>query len=297
MKRAIAWGAALLALATMGPAAAQDFSEASPFPSTVFGAGARSASVTSGGVTATIDMERRADVNPDIDVPVLKVSVGGKQVLESVGVENVDGDQPEAVASIAEIDPTNSEPEVYFSSYNGGCCSTVIVAEQVGDAWRAVPVGDFDGDEDYLQDLDHDGIAEIVTIDINFLSRFDCTACSAAPRVIYSVKDGQVVDITREPRFLQAHRDWLAAIDETVEPAERWSSRGYLAGWLAEKTLLGEGLSAWDELNKHWDAANDPGEEACPNGDDPSTCDVKDQKVMKFPERLRLFLASRGYTF
>ena len=43
--------------------------------------------------------------------------------------------------------------------------------------------------------------------------------------------------------------------------------------------------------------ANDPGEEVCPNGDDPDQCEKKDRKVLQFPERLRLFLNSAGYKF
>ena len=99
-----------------------------------------------------------------------------------------------------------------------GCCSTVIVAEEAGDHWVAVPVGDFDGDGNYLQDLDGDGLAEIATVDINFINRFDCTACSAAPRVIYTVRDGKVVDLTTDTRFLGAHRAWLKEIEDSIEP-------------------------------------------------------------------------------
>jgi hypothetical protein len=270
--------------------------EKSPYPTTEFAEGARTAVVTSGDVTATITMERRKDVNPDVDVPVLHVVVGGKPVLESVGID-ADVDEPAAAASIAEMDPGNHHPEVYFSSYNGGCCSTVIVAEEAGDHWVAVPVGDFDGDEDYLRDLDGDGVPEIATIDINFLSRFDCTACSAAPRVIYTVKNGAIVDLTKEPRFLDAHRAWLKEIEDSVEPADRWDSKGFLAGWLAEKIRVGEGATAWADLNSHWNSAADEGEETCPNGDDPDQCAKNERKVLKFPEQLRLFLTNAGYTF
>lgn len=300
-KRGIWWRAAPLALALAGAtgvACAQDFAdETSTFPTTRFAEGARSASTSLNDVTATIVMERHPDVNPDVDVPVLKVIVDGHKVLESIGVEDVDTDQPAAVASIAEIDPANSHPEVYFSSYNGGCCSTVIVAEELGDSWVAVPIGDFDGDEDYLQDLNGDGRAEIATIDINFLSRFDCTACSAAPRVIYSVEAGKVVDLSADPSFHAAHTAWLKILEGSIDPETQWSSRGFLAGWLAEKIRLGEGAEAWQELNSHWDLANDPGEETCPNGDDPEACPEDQRKVVTFPERLRLFLTSQGYTF
>jgi hypothetical protein len=266
------------------------------FPTTQFVGNARTASVSDGDITATITMQRRADIDPDTDVPVLDVTVAGQQVLEAPGIAS-DSDDPDAEASIAEMDPTNHHKEVYFSSYSGGCCSTVIVAEEVGDHWVSIPIGDFDGDGGYLQDLNGDGLAEIATVDISFINRFDCTACSAAPRAIYSVKAGEVVDLTTDPRFLPAHREWLKEIESSVDPTQQWTSPGYLAGWLGEKIRVGEGAAAWQAINAHWNFAADPGEPVCPNGDDPDQCDKKDQKVMKFPDRLRLFLTSEGYKF
>ncbi len=111
---------------------------------------------------------------------------------------------PEAEASIAEIDPGNRYPEVYFAAYTGGahCCTDVFVAEQQPKGWVTVKVGEFDGGSDYLQDVDHDGLAEIVTVDNRFLYTFDCYACSAAPLVIDTVRNGAVIDISTDPRFL-----------------------------------------------------------------------------------------------
>lgn len=291
---------AALAVAGALPAAADDAPERPRYPTTEFAAGAPSASVTDKGVTATVTMERRTDIDPDIDVPVLRVIVGTETVLESVGVESGTND-PQAEASIAEIDTTNDTPEVYFASYSGGahCCTNVIVAEKVrGGAWVAVPVGDFDGDGDYLDDLDGDGVAEITTVDNRFLYQFDCYACSAAPLVIYGVRDGEVTDLSAEPRYLAAHRDWLKNnIEAGLDQKDWWTSRGFLAGWLAEKVRVGEGLQAWQDLNAHWDLAHDEGEQVCPDGSYPETCDEKDLTVMKFPERLRSFLAASGYGF
>jgi hypothetical protein len=160
-----------------------------------------------------------------------------------------------------------------------------------------VPVGDFDGDGDYLDDLDGDGMAEISTVDNRFLYQFDSYAASAAPLVIYTVRAGKVIDVTSETRYLPAHRDWLKQIEDNVEPKDRWNSRGFLAGWLAEKIRLGEGGAAWQDINSHWNFAKDEGEEVCLIGGDPEDC-AKDQlKTVKFPEALRLFLTQNGYTF
>jgi hypothetical protein len=268
------------------------------FPTTEFAEGAKSASVTLGDLTATITMVRRPDIDPGADVPVLNVTVGGVNVLEAPGVSS-GFSFPAAEASIAEIDPDNRHPEVFFSSYSGGahCCSTVIVAAELAGGWTAVPVGDFDGDGDYLHDLDNDGLAEIATVDNRFLYRFDCYACSAAPLAIYTVRGGEVLDVSAEQDYLAAHRDWLAQIEDAVDPAERWTSPGYLAGWLAQKVRVREGPAAWADINAHWNFGADAGEEVCLSGGQPEDCPRRNLKVLSFPERLKLFLDETGYRF
>jgi len=262
----------------------------------VFADDATSAAVTVGDMTATIVMVPPADPETGM-LPVMTVTLADVKVAEATGAES-DFDGPAAYASIAEIDPDNDRPEVYFSSYSGGahCCTTVIVADQVGDGWAVVPVGDFDGDGDYLDDADDDGRPEIVTVDNRFLYQFDSYAASAAPLVVYAVRGGRVADVSTETRFLPAHRDWLRQLEEGVVPEDRWTSRGFLAGWLAEKIRLGEGAGAWEELSAKWDFATDEGEETCLTGGDPEDCEADQVKVLKFPERLRLFLTQNGYT-
>lgn len=294
--RVVGWS--LLAGAALAlPAAAQDEDQQPKYPTTEFANDATGASVSVGDITATVTVLPPADPEAG-SLPVMTVSVGGIKVAEATGAET-DFEGPAAEASIAEMDPDNEHAEVYFSSYSGGahCCNTVIVAEQVGKEWVVVPVGDFDGDGDYLDDLDGDGLAEIATVDNRFLYQFDSYAASAAPLVVYSVRGGVVVDATTETRFLPAHRDWLRQLGENIEPQDRWTSRGFLAGWLAEKIRLGEGASAWQEINSHWNFATDEGEEVCLTGAEPENCPKDQLKTVKFPEALRLFLVQNGYTF
>lgn len=285
-----------LAAAAAALAAAPVAAAGLDFPSTEFAENARAASVSLGDVTATVTM--RPLPESDADMPVLTVAVAGRLVAEVEGIESW-FDFPTAQASIAEIDPANGYPEVYFSSYSGGahCCSTVIVVEEVAGRWTPVAVGDFDGGGDYLDDIDQDGLAEIVTVDNRFLYRFDCYACSAAPLVMYTVRDGRLVDVTTESCFIAAHRDWLSQFEATTGESERWASPGFLAGWLAAKVRVGEGASAWAELNARWNFAEDPGEETCLTGGPPEDCAARDLQVLSFPDRLKLFLEETGYRF
>jgi hypothetical protein len=276
---------------------AQDDLEPPKFPTTVFdGPDATSASVTVDDLTATVTVVPPSDADAG-SLPVLTVLLDGIKVAEATGAET-DFDSQAAEASIAEMDPDNDLPEVYFASFSGGahCCTTVIVAEQVGPGWLAVPVGDFDGDGDYLNDVDGDGLAEIVTIDNRFLYQFDSYAASAAPLVIYTVRGGRVIDASTETRFLPAHRDWLVQLEESA-PEDRWTSRGFLAGWLAEKVRVGEGAEAWQEINVNWDFAADTGEDLCLTGAEPEDCPPDRVKTVKFPELLQTFLEKNGYDF
>jgi hypothetical protein len=268
------------------------------YPTTEFAEGAKSASVTAGDVTAGISMVRRPEIDANHDVPVLQVMIGGVRVLETPGVTS-GTDEPAAEASIAKIDPASRHPEVYFSSYSGGahCCTHVVVAQEVGDKWVAVPIGDFDGDGRYIDDLAKDGLAEILTVDNRFLYQFDCYACSSAPLLIYTVHAGKSVDVTTDKRFLPIHRQFLKRMEEDADPDQRWSSAGFLAGWVAEKVRVGEGADAFKQLTQHWDYGADVGEEVCTTGGEIDACEKKDRKIMKFPDRLKLFLQQSGYAF
>ena len=297
--RRVVLGTIVLAGLAATPALAQlDDEDKSDFPTTEFADGAHSASVSVGDVTATVTLERAAKADPEGDRVWMRVKVGGRQVVET-SEPDAGFDAPEAEASIAEIDPGNAHQEVFFSAYTGGahCCSNVSVAEEVGGKWVVVRIGEFDGDGGYLQDLDGDGLAEIVTVDNRFLYTFDCYACSAAPLTISTVRAGAMVDVSADPRFNNAHREWLAQIEDSVDPQERWTSPGYLAGWVAAKIRVGEGAAAWKDLQAHWDFRQDPGEQACLTGGELDGCPKDQVRVLKFPDRLKLFLDKNGYTF
>jgi len=283
--------------ATEAPAQGED-DKSGRFPTTEFAEGAKSAAVTVGDVTAGVSQVMRPEIDPSGEIPILNVIVDGKKVLTVPGIGS-GFDFITAEASIAEIDPNNVHPEIYFSSYTGGahCCTSVIIAEEVKGEWLAIQIGEFDGDGNYLEDPDGDGLAEIVTVDNRFLYAFDCYACSAAPLTITTIRDGNVFDVSADPRYVPAHREWLAQIESFVDPAEKWQSPGYLAGWVAAKIRVGEGADAWQQLSSNWDTTSDEGEEVCLTGQQLDECPENSRTVLKFPERLRLFLEQTGYVF
>jgi hypothetical protein len=52
---------------------------------------------------------------------------------------------------------------------------------------------------------------------------------------------------------------------------------------------------AWNELNAKWDRAADDGEEVCLTGQPIEECPRGKRVVLKFPDRLKLFLEQNGY--
>jgi hypothetical protein len=291
--------AAAIVLLRVSATAAQETHEDAPdFPTTEFEDGEISAEVSAGNLTARITMEKMPDDDPSLDFPVLRVLAKGTEVLRAIGAGS-DLDYPATEASIAEMDPANDTPEVYFTSYSGGahCCSHVIVATKTGEGWKAVEVGEFDSDGDYLEDADGNGRAEIVLADNRFLYRFDCYACSAAPLRVLGIDGGAVVDLSTEQRFRETHRRWLEELEEGTDAIRRWASPGFLAGWVATRIRLGEGEAAWKELLQNWDLAKDRGAPACITGAELEKCPRKSRKVLKFPERLKIFLDANGYAF
>lgn len=281
-------------LAAGSPAMAQ--ADPPPFPTTEFADGAKTATVTADGVTATVSLERRLSVDPAMDVPVLTVTVGGRMVQEVLATPS-GFDFPVSEASIAEIDTTNDTPEVYFSSFTGGahCCNEIYVVEADGEGWTTVSLGAFDGGGNFLKDADGDGVAEIVAVDNSFLYQFDSYAGSAAPLQILSVEQGEVVDVSRDPRFLGAHEGWLAEIESWATGEDRWTMPGWIAGWVAAKILVGEGAEAWEAVEANWNMADDAGFVICLDGGDSFSCAPSRIANVSFPEALRVFLEGRDY--
>jgi hypothetical protein len=112
---------------------------------------------------------------------------------------------------------------------------------------------------------------------------------------VLTVRRGKLVDASGEIQYLPAHRDWLREMEASIDPAQRWTSRGYLAGWVAAKARVGEGAAALADLSANWDHAADEGEEVCLTGGAVEDCPKRQRAVLKFPERLKLFLEQNGY--
>jgi hypothetical protein len=252
--------------------------------------------ISQGAVRAVLSYsEEKGEEGEIARTPSVTVFADDKEVAKLDGESTGLADPPVSV-QIAEIDPGNAYPEVVVSFYTGGahCCSatSVVTSTADGSAWQTVAVGEFDGGPLLATDLNGDGRYEFRTRDNAFLYAFACYACSEAPLELITVENGAVKTITTEERFKPAHAAYLKAMIANVPDED---VNGFLAGYVGEKILLGEGKQAWELMLAYYDKASDWGLEACSeplNAD--GECPGQEIKLT-FPDALERMLKENGY--
>ncbi|WP_321499379.1 hypothetical protein [Breoghania sp.] len=250
--------------------------------------------LTRDGITAKLFMAYPEN-DATLKAPKLEISVEGKRVVELFGEAN-GWETPQGTVGFYEIDPTNNTPEIVFTSFSGGahCCTQIyVMSTDASGAWQTIDFGMYDGEGGDFSDIDGDGLVEMSTYDNAFLYAFDCYACSTAPLMILTARSGQRVDITREPKFAQAHRTRLSSMNEGLEAARAEFSPGFFAGWVAQKALLGEGYDAWETMKRAYRGYRDEGFESCPT--EKPNCSESERGTYPFPTALTVFLKEQGY--
>ena len=248
-----------------------------------------------GPLKAALSYRQEGSGEEATTIPIVTVFADGKQIAELKGEGTGTGDPPVSV-QIAEIDPANSSPEVVVSFYTGGahCCSDtkVISASKDGASWKTIELGQFDGGPLLASDLAGDGHPVFETRDNAFLYTFGCYACSTAPLQVLTVEDGEVKTVSADPRFRPAQESYLKSMITEVPDEE---VNGFLAGYVAEKILLGEGKGAWALMLNHYDKASDWGLDVCDKPlDTEANCPGKTERLT-FPVALERMLNENGY--
>lgn len=259
-----------------------------------------SGSLRSGAVEVSAQQQRRInEYGSNVLQPMAVVRVNGNEVGRLVGAEKSSG-SPAAVVQIAEMDPSNPYPEVLLSSFTGGahCCNQiqVLTSDRSGQIWREVTLGPFDGGESPAEDPLGTGRFLIVDVDNRFLYRFGCYACSTAPARIWELQGNEFVDITRQPELRSIHRRNLQRMAEWFKQKIPGSPNGFLAGYVANKALVGELYDGWDRMTQRYDASSDWGLKECKGDlDNKGKCLGREVVYSSFPEALRAFLIDTGY--
>ena len=258
-----------------------------------------SGSLRSGAVEVDAQQKRRINESgSNVLQPVALVRVDGREVGMLTGADKW-GSSPAAVIQIAEMDPGNPYPEVLLSSFTGGahCCNQiqVLTSDRNGQSWREVALGPFDGADSPAEDPLRNGRFLIVDVDNRFLYRFDCYACSTAPARIWQLDGNEFVDVSHRPEFQPLHRRNLQRMAEWFKQKNHESANGFLAGYVANKALVGELYDGWDRMTQRYDASDWGLTECEGNLNENGKCLGREVVYSSFPEALRAFLIKTGY--
>ncbi len=193
-------------------------------------------------------------------------------------------------------------PGVVLQSDTGGghCCIRVQAAFVIGGQWRTVDMGEWDGDwmASFPRDLSGDGNADFVMRDDRFLDAFASHAGSYAPPQVLSIRNGQRVDVSREPAFASIYAADLKTTRAQCLAVRPNSRNGACAAYAADAARLGRFDPAWREILAHYDRIDGWAlptgcrvalgqEEDCPEG--------QTITYPNYPAALRAFLVRTGY--
>ena len=226
--------------------------------------------------------------------PSAVATINGVKAVEIDG--EAAGDLVSTHARILRLDDTPL-PQVLFSWFTGGahCCAATRIATQIDGVWKIVETGDRDGDEAFTPIKDGARYA-LAAIDNSFLYAFDSYAASFAPDQLYELRGDKLVDVTRESRFAPVLRSTLKKQESAANKDKSiWRTNGFLAGWVAQKALLGEQADAWKRMLVLFDRTNPAGISQCDADKPPKECADKAFIAKEFPRALRAFLVKNGY--
>lgn len=203
-------------------------------------------------------------------------------------------------ASFVEMDNSNDTMEVFVSQYTGGahCCADASVFTKSASGWKQLEIGAFDGGPEGIapQDVDYDGVSEIVTYDNAFLYYFTSYAGSRAPRQILAIRNGEVANVSADPAFASVHRTYLEEMGTIPEAGTDTGGdrNSWLAAYAATLLLLGE-PDPLDYADQSFDPNADWDLSECADPALENDCPVEKQVKISFPQALRKLLSGPGY--
>ncbi|HIK36632.1 MAG: hypothetical protein NZ901_06945 [Geminocystis sp.] len=248
-----------------------------------------SATVSKNNIKVDLYAQKRKGKEGEFVVSKVSVFERENKVLELEGAESF---FPMAQVQIAEMDKSNTTPEIIFESYTGGahCCAELFILTKQNGKWKVIEGGVFDGGPRGVSDVDKNGIYEYVTIDNSFLYTFASYAESVAPPQIWSIQSGKLINATKQPQY----GPWLKN-----ELNKLWQQRGrdsknnnaFWAAYVAWKALLGEEVAAWQLMLKNYNK----NENYCLDKGEGYWIYDRCKNKVKFPQALLVFLRENGY--
>jgi hypothetical protein len=222
------------------------------------------------------------------------------QIIFSLSIDDAE-DRYDAV-EVRRLDPRTSLPQIILTAYTGGahCCTATRIVTYAGERWSVMDAGQIDGDTGYrFRDLNGDGGSELIGVDNSFLYAYSAYAFSYAPTVIRMLSGSELVTVTRDPRYRGFLRDELHSMEADASESKILESdvgrNGYLAGWVAEKSLVGEVQDAWQAMLRSYQRDSNWSVEECLTGGPPDECLGAETYPVSFPPALASHLVHTGY--
>ncbi|RWM12870.1 MAG: serine protease [Mesorhizobium sp.] len=255
----------------------------------------RPAVVTSGRLTVVA--QRRMD--HDGWTAHLNGQIDGRQAFDLSYTFETAADYPSTL-QLVHLNKNNEFPDVVFDANTGGahcCVQTMAVTPDLAGHWAVVDLETIDGGGPNFEDVDGDGVAEIVHGDNGFLYLFAPYVESFQPILIKKLVGDGLRDVSLEtasrPRLIQDTRglEFMAKVDSSL-----WNKNGFLAAWVADKVRIDEGVDAWNKMLQAYQRDTDFGVSKCEIDEPVAKCPLDKQRVLPFPEGLSQHLQEAAYT-
>ncbi len=186
----------------------------------------------------------------------------------------------------------DKNPEVIVKTFSGGahCCTefTIYNWQNKKQKFTKVETGFLESGGGIFKDIDGDGKIEFSTVHNGFFYMFSSYAGSFPPSVIWRLENGKLKDVTRQyPKTLRAT---LKDMNESFVEAKKdgFEINGILAGYVAQKILVGEYEEGWKFMLANYDPKSEWGLEIYKN-------DKLVGKHKDFPTALKAFLIDLNY--
>ncbi|GAX39635.1 WD-40 repeat-containing protein [Tolypothrix sp. NIES-4075] len=188
----------------------------------------------------------------------LKIIRAGKTILDKKLPQESGYDRPsgslagENKLPVVDLDG-NKEPEVIADFFTGGahCCVYSLIYRYNGTSKQYSKIRHEWGNAGYeLKDLDKDGLSEFESRDDRFAYAFTSYAASGYPLQIWQYRQGKMIDVTRRyPKLIAKHasENWQTYLQAKKEGDD---GKGFLAAYLADKYMLGQGKDAWQQVEQ-----------------------------------------------
>ena len=230
-------------------------------------------------------------------IPTLKLAVGGSTPFNA-SIRSTNAGHLYSRLQILQLDSKTDKPQVVFTTSTGGahCCEiTQILTAPDGQTWRLVEAQVLDGGYEF-EDVDGDGSIEFISRDNSFHYKYESYAGSYTPPQIHRLIGTSVLEVTREASI----RPYIEREARQMEFGARadlslWSNNGYLGGWVATKSLLGQVEDAWSRMLLTYDRNPTFYDEECLIAVKIEQCPADRKRRLPFPEALRNHLRAQGY--